>query len=169
MFAQDLPVRAISLSPEAARKLARDNRLFAVLDACDAPIVFRKILSMGDEASCLFRGPLELSTLAEAPYLVRVSHEVLEWLEEVVWQDPWGIFVVADLSVSEVLKNLRRCLMVEGPEGNLLFFRFFDPRVLRTFFVSCAEDEAKHFFGPLQAFGAIGEEGRNIEIFALCT
>jgi hypothetical protein len=38
--------------------------------------------------------------------------------------------------------------MVEDARGKEMYFRFYDPRVLRVFLPTCTAQEAQDFFGP---------------------
>jgi len=56
-----------------------------------------------------------------------------------------------------VYKHLRKILIVTGEDGNEMFFRYYDPRVLRVFLPTCELLQLKEFFGPIDAF--IAEDG----------
>jgi hypothetical protein len=131
---------------------AREGRLYAVLDACDAPAILSKLASLPDQKFVsLFRGgDEELSKVA--PYLIRLDEPILEWIRVEIWNEPWGIFVVADSSLDLVRKHLRKFLVVKGPEGDILYFRYYDPRVLPVFLETCDAEQLRSFFGLLHAF-----------------
>ena len=42
--------------------------------------------------------------------------------------------------------------------GHPMFFRFYDPRVLRTYLPTCTVAELRLIFGPVEAFLLEGEE-----------
>jgi len=66
------------------------------------------------------------------------------------WGQSWGVFVVTEEDDIEVLfEHFRQFLKVEDPEGNRLFFRFYDPRVLRIFLPTCNTKEVFDFFGEV--------------------
>lgn len=138
------------------RTEADRGRLFAVLDACDAPWVPGFAQGMGEDAAVsLYRGEPEESHWAVAPYLSTVDDAVLVWITRFARSDDegWGIFVLADHSLTELRRHLRRFLRVVGPGEERLYFRFYDPRVLPSYLASCTHDEAAEFFGPVAAFG----------------
>ncbi len=39
--------------------------------------------------------------------------------------------------------------MVKDPDGNRLFFRFYDPRIFKTFLPTCNGDQLAEVFGPV--------------------
>jgi hypothetical protein len=47
----------------------------------------------------------------------------------------------------------------KSPSGDLLYFRFYDPRVLATFLSSCSSAELFEFFGPVAACAFIDNNG----------
>ena len=42
--------------------------------------------------------------------------------------------------------------MVKLPNGKQVYFRFYDPTVLRQFLPACLSKEAREFFGPVRSF-----------------
>jgi hypothetical protein len=147
-------LRALPVTLEDLRQLAGEQRLYAVLDACDAPAIQSKVSELGStQALCLYRGELALEILEVAPYLVRLDDVLLQWLVETVWSEPWGIFVVAKLKPEAVRKHLRKFLMVKDEAGESMYFRYYDPRVLSPFLESCQRQEVDSFFGGMLAFG----------------
>src|SRR5947209_7089547 len=53
------------------------------------------------------------------------------------------------LVLNDKPKHFRHFLLVETEDGKLLYFRFYDPRVLRAFLPTCNSDESSEFFGPI--------------------
>ncbi len=138
--------------------IARRGTLWAVLDACDSPDVPEKVEELGvAKAVSLYRGKGETDFWAIAPYLACVDEELLTWIKETLWAEPWGIFAEATSDLDKLRSHFRKFLTVEDPGGKKMYFRFYDPRVLRTFLKSCDEAEIKGFFGPVASF-AIPEE-----------
>jgi hypothetical protein len=115
------------------REWAARGRLFAILDATDTPAVPAKARQLGEErAISLYRGRAEEELWSIAPFLVQVDEPLLEWMTAVLWPEPWGIFVLANDTLDELRGHFRRFLVVESPDGESWYFRFYDPRVLST-------------------------------------
>lgn len=151
-------LRTLSVGLDDLRQLAAEQRLFAVLDACDAPPIQAMVTELGSsKALCLYRGEVAGEILEVAPYLVKIDDLLLQWLVETVWSEPWGIFVVAKLEPEAVRKHLRKFLMVKDEAGEAMYFRYYDPRVLPTFLESCNRQELDRFFGGMAAFGHAAE------------
>ena len=147
-------LQTLSVTLDDLRQLAGEQRLYAVLDACDAPAILAKVHELGPlRALCLYRGEIAPEILEVAPYLVRVDAMLLQWLVGTVWSEPWGIFVVAKLEPEAVRKHLRKFLMVKDLDGDPMYFRYYDPRVLPPFLASCTREELDRMLGDMSAFG----------------
>jgi hypothetical protein len=148
------------------QKIAFDGRLYAILDACDEPVVPTKVAEIGpDRAISLFRGRAEHEQWAFAPYLAKVDGMLLDWIIATLWGKPWGIFAMAEYDLLAVRKHFRRFLIVEEPDGGTMYFRYYDPRILAAFLPTCTNAELEEFFGPIKAF-AVGVPGdASVELF----
>ena len=133
--------------------------VYAILDACDEPRVPVKVKELGPErAVCLYRGSAEEEYWAVAPYLVVVDEELLDWIIETLWNDPWGVFAVAETDLVQMRKHFRRFLIVQHPDERQVYFRYYDPRLLSSFLNTCTEEEVGQFFGPVVRFVAPTDE-----------
>jgi hypothetical protein len=56
--------------------------------------------------------------------------------------------------------------MVENPDGKEVFFRFYDPRILRRFLPVCTPAETRQFFGPVMQFWVEDEKPEFLLQFA---
>lgn len=128
--------------------------LYAVLDACDEPRVPAKAREIrAERAATLYRDPAGEQLAAIAPYLVRADAELLEWIAGTLWTDPWGIFAVSTAGFDAVRTHFRKFLLVDGPDDDPWYFRFYDPRVLAKFLPTCEAAQLTDFFGPVAAYG----------------
>jgi len=71
--------------------------------------------------------------------------------------------VHSDAGLKELQEHFRRYLQVQDSEGKKLFFRFYDPRVLRVYLPSCTRKELFTFFGPVRRFILDGEGPGTLE------
>jgi hypothetical protein len=119
-----------------------------------------KVSEIGPErAVSLYRGQAEHEQWAVAPYLAKVDESLLDWIVKTLWKKPWGIFAVAECDLKTLRRHFRRFLTVEEPDGDTMYFRYYDPRILEIFLPTCTRDEMKTFFGPLKGY-AIGDPDR---------
>lgn len=154
-----LQTRTASL--DELRELAAAGRLYAVIDACDTPAVPMKAAELGEErAVSLYRGSAEEMYWAIAPYLFAVDEALLDWIVAELWTEPWGIFAVTDADLEAVRRHFRRFLLVQSPEGEQWYFRFYDPRVLPTFLESANSSQTAELFGLVGYFGVRDGSGQ---------
>ncbi|MBX3438077.1 MAG: DUF4123 domain-containing protein [Planctomycetaceae bacterium] len=138
---------------ELRARITSGDAVYALLDACDEPRIPARMREIGsDRAASLYRGAAERDYWAIAPYVAQLDEQLLSWIMNDLAGSPWGVFVVADVSLPQLRKHFRRFLLVEGPDGRQLYFRFYDPRVLPTFLQTCTPSEAEQFFGPVTGF-----------------
>jgi hypothetical protein len=136
--------------------------LYALLDAAREEAVLKLLRASDEEFQSLYEG-LQGQSLAEhAPYLVRLTSEsvFLSALLRAGWGQSWGFFVTSDRSFSEVRRHFRRFLFIRDDQDRELYFRFYDPRVLRVFLPSCSPLQAEALFESTGAFIVEGERTR---------
>jgi len=134
--------------------------LFAVLDGASVPDLPGKLYELKPEHECLYRGRLQPDMAEVAPYLVRLEPETpfTDWVLEQGWGNHWGIFVVSAAELLELRQHFRRFLIVHDPTGKPLYFRYYDPRVLRSYLPTCNGEELAALFGPVRCYMAEGEK-----------
>lgn len=128
--------------------------LYGILDAARDPLVLARLVSSDHQYQSLYEGRKAAQLTAVAPYLVKFppASPLLAQVIQEGWGKSWGIFFPSVLAFDEVRKHFRKFLIVENDEGEKLYFRFYDPRVLRVFLPHCNEQERRDFFGPLEWF-----------------
>lgn len=139
---------------ERLRPVAARGELFAILDACDSPPVREKVKELGNKrAHSLYGGTAEGEHGDVAPYLVCADGPLLDWIHVTLWSEWWGILALAKASTEDLRSHFRRFIVVEKPDTEKTYFRFYDPRILRAFLPACTPDELNEFYGPIQAYG----------------
>jgi hypothetical protein len=137
--------------------------------ARDPQQVFRFLLSCHLEQSCLYSGHLPPDLEMAAPYLVQLDHDSPETrrLVELAWGNSWGIFLRSGTTMQKLRRHLREFLMVMGPQGRRMLFRYYDPRVLRAYLPTCNSEELAAVFGPIEVMWAEGTDRDHMEEFRL--
>jgi hypothetical protein len=146
------------------------EELCVMLDGASVPGLLERLESERSlEVECLFRGELERDMAEVAPYLVKLQpgSEFTEWVVGTGWGHHWGSFVVSRQGFLRLRNHLRALTLIYGPDGTPLFFRYYDPRVLRIFLPTCSRAQLKQMFGPVEAFLAENDTGDALSIYRL--
>jgi hypothetical protein len=138
--------------------------LYAILDGAAVSDLRQAIDQHGVQSICLLRGELDPELAQAAPYLVSLDSEVafLAWLLAEGWGKHWGIFASARADFRTLRQHLRSLLYVYGPENEPLFFRYYDPRVLRAFLPTCDQRELADLFGPVDRYMMEAEDDQRL-------
>ena len=157
------PAPAPGLSPlqqEALNFLARRQPLFALLDAAQDRRVLALLREQIHQFECLYEGKSAEDLANFAPYLTELApgSKLLPELVRYGWANNWGVYVTSARPFAEVRKHFRRFLMVDTEDGKVLYFRFYDPRVLRAFLPRFTPEQTSDFFGPVEEYLAPGED-----------
>ena len=136
--------------------------VYAVLDGASVPELPQLLWDYAPEHVCLYSGDLEPDMAEVAPYLVKLddASRFTVWTLEQGWGNHWGVFVIApaDVSLGEMRRHFRKFLMVRDADGKPLYFRYYDPRVLRDFLPTCEAQELESVFGPVRSFVVEGAD-----------
>jgi len=146
------------MSTEGVIKKVKENlfslsefNLFMIVDGASAIGLLDYLASTELEHCCLLSGELDPELAETAPYLIRLEegHDLTNWLIDKGWSNHVGVFsmINKDVVFNDVRKHFRGFLMVRDPEGNPVFFRYYDPRVLRVYLPTCDDRELPTIYG----------------------
>ncbi len=144
--------------PHLARLLqilrGQPEPLFALLDAARDPRVLELLRASEAEYQSLYEGEKGRELDDYAPYLVNLplQSKALETLAREGWGESWGLFLTSDRPFAKVRRYLRQFLLVKDERGRELYFRFYDPRVMRVYLPTCDAVEAGRMFGPISRY-----------------
>lgn len=106
--------------------------------------------------------------ITRATYLARVERDspTAAWLTGPGWGAKWGIWVSAPAGtdLADLLGHLREIAQVRLPDGRIVFFRFYDPRVWRAFFPTCDLPQHQHLFSLPVFYGCESADGTSLLI-----
>ena len=148
------------LSPVAAalqRRLTSSTgyTLYALLDAARSPRILELLHESVDEHQSLFEGLPGAALSRVAPYLVRLEPETSPLFARLLadgWGQSWGVFVLSAAPFKQVRRHFRRHLRVEDPDSRSLYFRLYDPRVLRRFLPMASARQLHELFAEVACF-----------------
>lgn len=128
--------------------------LYCVLDGAQDKAIFSKIKELKVLYCCLYSGNLSNELAETAPYLIQLQKEgaFIRWLIKEGWGTNWGVFLSSASGLNDLRKHFRQYLMVKTEEGKSIYFRYYDPRVLRVYIPTCNDEELNFVFGPVTCF-----------------
>lgn len=132
----------------------QDANVYAVLDGASVTGLLDKLYGLSPNFCCLFRGELQPDMAEVAPYLVQLEpeSEFTSWVIGQGWGNHWGMFATSEADFRQMRTHFRTFLIVHDETGRPLRFRYYDPRVLRTFLPTCTTEELTAIFGPVTGY-----------------
>lgn len=125
---------------------------FAIVDGAADPRLF-PVIQSASQHICLYESDYPEATLAALPHLVRMVPG--EQLPE-LWRRHesgrfWGMACSSSLGLKPLRRHLRKFTTARLPLGDVVLFRFWDPRVFATFAESATPEEISPFFAGVEA------------------
>ncbi|NEN23566.1 DUF4123 domain-containing protein [Cryomorpha ignava] len=138
---------------------------YILLDSARMDSEMATARELNPEHTCLYEGDSEKFLSVVAPWLFDFDpkSDFANWIAKNAPTNDWGIFLRSSAEPIKLYRHLRKFLIVSTEDGRELYFRFYDPRVLRVFLPTCDRDQLKEFFGPIEAFIAEDENGLLVE------
>ena len=144
---------------EQLRRFATSGYLFALMDSTDQILIPHQAKLLGPgKAISLFSGTAKEQYWQVAPYLFQVDPAVLDWMVAKIWKEPWGVFAITKASFEDLRVHFKKFLLAQLPDGKVWYFRYYDPRILKSYLPVCDPWELQKFFGPVRAFAIAGGE-----------
>lgn len=145
------------------------KRAFALLDGASEPALIPEIEKAGLATTCLLRGELDTELYRAAPHLLELDadHPLTDWLLTESFGKHWGIFILTNANSRTLRQHCRALLSVYDPDGEPLFFSYYDPRVLRIYLPTCNARELDDFFGVCKRFIAEDSQNNRLQRFEL--
>jgi Domain of unknown function (DUF4123) len=145
-------------------------QIYAILDAARDENIYPTLIDSDSNYHCLYRGRLPQVLAQAAPYLVQLQPQAYftNWLIREGWRESWGIFLASSATLDDLRRHFRRFIMVKDEAGKALYFRYYDPRVLRVYLPTCHAAELEKVFGPVHCF-LVEDEDANTLIKYSCT
>lgn len=129
------------------------TQLYGIVDTARDPALYDVVMA-SVEKECLFAGKMDPILARAAPYLVRLDSDAAlfkAWREH-GWGRSWGILCYSPSPLGQLRRHLRHFLQAMLPDGTVALFRFYDPRVWRTYAVSCTPEEMQPWFRQVDEF-----------------
>jgi len=146
------------------------GKIYAILDAARDNAIYPKLAESDNKKVCLLMGEQARELATVAPYLIELDEDdpFTQWFLDQGWGKSWGIFAESEATFVGLRSHFRKFLRVTDEDAKTLFFRYYDPRVLRVFLPTCDQEQLETMFGTVSRYYAEGKnEKQLIEYF--CT
>lgn len=145
------------------------QQLYAVLDGASIPNLLALLSEPKVPHICLLPGELDSELAQAAPYLAQLQAQspFTDLFLTRGLGNHWGILATAGADFRTMRMHFRKFLSVWGPDARPLYFRYYDPRVLRLYLPTCNGDELRTLFGPVIAYYAEGENADTLLRFII--
>ena len=127
---------------------------FLLFDAARAEDNLSIAKQLNSSNVSLYRGTNdeELNDFAPFLFIYDDHSEFATWYVKNGWGNSWGLIIKSEYLIEQNLNHFQKILIVKTEENQEIYFRFYDPRVLRIFLPTCDEKQLKEFFGPIEQF-----------------
>jgi len=142
----------------------RHTHIYAILDAAQDEKIYKLLMSCSEEFTCLYNGDIPSELARVAPYLVKLPTKS-SFFEEIFQQgfyNNWGIFFTSSSEGKELKRHFQSLLRVKTEDGKRLYFRYYDPRVLRVYLPTCTKRELNTFFGDVNKIWVAGDKAETV-------
>lgn len=139
---------------------------YVLLDAAAMGVQFAEAAVREKRHHSLYSGSSATELAEVAPYLFQfeTASSLASWLLPRCQGKSWATFLQSAEGPQELRRHLRKFLMVRSPEGKDLYYRYYDPRVLRDTLPTFDTQTQREIMGPIEKWLAEAiEPGR-----ALC-
>jgi hypothetical protein len=142
------------------------SELYAVVDAARD----RRIYDLVHQAlfpTCLFATDVVSPMGRNAPYLLPVEHA--ERLID-AWRnhgrgESWGIFLRSSEERARLRQRLRTFNQAKLPDGRIVVFRWWDPRVFRVYLPTCDASDLNQWFASVEEYVCEAEDGFGFHVY----
>ncbi len=128
-----------------------EGDLFCLLDAARDEKILSLLQKSNVKYMSLYQGESQRQMPHVAPYLIEFGENriFLEKLLRNGWGKCWCCFLTSNAPFAALRKHFRKFLFVKEESGETVYFRFYDPSILRTFLPSCSAKELREVFGQM--------------------
>ncbi len=150
---------------ERAKK--EDCHLYGIVDSARNDEVFRYLVTGDVKYKSLFEDTMDVQSYGVSGFLVECKKEspLFRWLTTEAWGDNCVIFFISKASFEGLFSHFQKFNRVYLEGDDVVLFRFYDPRVLRTYLPTCNQNEIETFFGEVKSFFAESDQPEVLNVF----
>lgn len=142
--------------------------LYALIDCAQDDRLY-PLLEHEAEAMCLFGGPPDPALWPHAPHLVLIEEgsPLHAGLRGEGWHANWGLVCWAECDLKTLRRKLRPAMQAMLPDGRVVLFRFYDPRVWCAYLPTCTGEDLMRWFDGISYWWAPDPETGHTLRYAL--
>lgn len=127
---------------------------YLLLDAARMEVNLEKAQALESSHSSLYEGKTREDIAGVGPFLFPCINksDLFQFFTQEGLGQSWGVLFYSHLPFVELYRHCRKFLLIRTEDNQELYFRFYDPRVLRIFLPTCSKEQLREFFGPIQYF-----------------
>lgn len=130
-------------------------------------INLKKVYSSTGRSLYLGKTKEDLEDVGPFLFSCNNSDSIVSWFLREGSGKSYGVLFRSEHGYEEIFKHCRKFLLVRTETNEELYFRYYDPRVLRIFLPTCDENQLKDFFGPIDYFLAENAGTKDFTKFSL--
>jgi hypothetical protein len=132
---------------------------YIILDGARLEESIEEAKMINSNYDSLYQGDSKENLSAVAPYVFILANDLSfeNWYLKNGWGNDCGIVFESAYKSVEIKNHLRKFLIVKTEDNQELYFRFYDPRVLKIFLPTCDKSQILEFFGPIESFICEGD------------
>jgi hypothetical protein len=153
---------------QAERKMCN---LYALVDSARNDEVFKYFLTDNVTYRSLFEGKMDIKFFGVSGFLLECKKNsiLFNWLTDDAWGTSCCVFLISKDPFEEVLNHFQKFNRVYLEDDDVVYFRYYDPRVLRIYLPTCNNKEINTFFGEIESFFVESENPKLIAEFQKLT
>lgn len=130
------------LDPLRQELFNSNKHAFAIVDAANCTAI-KNFFTLG---KCLLGSDPEIMTVAPHYFHLEEHSKFVDWLLDEQWGQQNFILFTSDHDPNKVQQHMQNMLYVYDADNKPLFFRYYDPRVLSQFLISCNQEQTDSMF-----------------------
>lgn len=162
-------INKVNIVPLHKQLFDSKNDVYAVADGALLPGLLAKLEEHEPKNTCLFRGELPFDLAEAAPYLVKLEkdNKFSDWLLNESVEEPCCIYAQTNVidDFIQLRKHFRSFLRIKSPEGKNLLFRYYDPRVMKTYLPTCTREDNEIIFNGIESYLIFNDEDKKFETY----
>jgi hypothetical protein len=144
------------------------GRWYGVIDTAQDPALLPLVKQCAEHVS-IISGQLDPQLAAALPWVIALDPReplVARWHSEGEGRN-WGILVQSPMTLGHVKLLFKKFINAQLPDGRVVLFRFYDPRVFRTFIRAAQPAERAPWFRGITHYSVESERPGHYHDFTL--